>query len=239
MLIFYLYLQDNYSFHSIENARKEIVEEEYTLDTKLHSMNPVENIEDLKPSAKGNIDIAISFARDTIAYVGTLNLIFGMTNDQLQISHLNENAQGSLQDLDEAKQILIILSKEYLESTHHMQELHVALCRQRDAKTERIVRIIMDRNLPEKPMFVHLLPCETNLSDTIWNVYHKKSCSKGQEKTVMSYKIGMMGTFSIPYGIYFGLQKAAFDVMKSLLGYAISKFNIIYFKYLTPKLHYV
>jgi hypothetical protein len=50
-------------------------------------MNPVENIEDLKPSAKGNIDIAISFARDTIAYVGTLNLIFGMTNDQLQISH--------------------------------------------------------------------------------------------------------------------------------------------------------
>jgi hypothetical protein len=81
---------------SIENARKEIVEEEYTLDTKLHSMNPVENIEDLKPSAEGNIDIAISFARDTIAYVGTLNLIFGMTNDQLQISYLNENAQGSL-----------------------------------------------------------------------------------------------------------------------------------------------
>ena len=205
----------------------------------MKDMKPVKNIETLTPSAEGKLDIAISFARDSVAYAGTLNHIFGLNNPELQISFLNENSQGSLQDLDKAKQILIILSKEYVKSSNHMQELHVALCRQRDAKTERIVRIIMDRNLPEKPMFVHLLPCETNLSDTIWNVYHKKSCSKGQEKTVMSYKIGMMGTFSIPYGIYFGLQKAAFDVMKSLLGYAISKFNIIYFKYLTPKLHYI
>jgi hypothetical protein len=79
--------------------------------------------------------------------------------------------KGSLQDLDKAKQILIILSKEYVKSSNHMQELHVALCRQRDAKTERIVRIIMDRNLPEKPMFVHLLPSETNLSESQLYIY--------------------------------------------------------------------
>jgi hypothetical protein len=56
----------------LKNKKKLVVEEEYTLDTKLHSMNPVENIEDLKPSAEGNIDIAISFARDTIIYYSPL-----------------------------------------------------------------------------------------------------------------------------------------------------------------------
>jgi len=228
LLIFYLYLQDNFSFHSIENARKEIVEEEYILDTKLHSMNPVENLDDLKPSAEGNIDIAISFARDTVVYVATLNLIFGTTTNQLQISYLNENAQGSLQDLDKAKQILIILSKEYLESAHHMQELHVALCRQRDAKTQRIIRIIMAEDLPEKPMFVHLLPCETNLADKIWTIYQKKCECVSDRKTVMSYKLGMRGSFTMTYRIYFALQKAAFDVMKSLSRYYFF-FNLLQF----------
>ena len=201
------------------------METKYKLDTRMKDMKPVKKIDTLTPSAEGKLDIAISFARDSVAYAGTLNHIFGLNNPELQISFLNENSQGSLQDLDKAKQILIILSKEYVKSSNHMQELHVALCRQRDAKTQRVIRIIMAENLPEKPMFVHLLPCETNLADKIWTTYQKKCDCVSDRKTVMSYKLGMKGSFTMSYRIYFALQKAAFDVMKSLSRYYFFLFN--------------
>jgi len=200
----------------------------YKLDTRMKGMSLVKKIGTLTPSAEGKLDIAISFARDSIAYAGTLNHIFELNNPELQISFLNENSQGSLQDLDKAKQILIILSKEYVKSSNHMQELHVALCRQRDAKTQRIIRIIMAEDLPEKPMFVHLLPCETNLADKIWTIYQKKCECVSDRKTVMSYKLGMRGSFTMTYRIYFALQKAAFDVMKSLSRYYFF-FNLLQF----------
>ncbi|CAC5380546.1 unnamed protein product [Mytilus coruscus] len=209
---------DRYSFQSIEDDRKITIQNQYNLDLRMKTLVPLEKLGSIIPSPKGKIDVAISFARDTVAYAGTLNDIFGKENDQLQISFLNENTQGNLKDLDSAKQIIIILSKEYIQSTHHMQELHVALCRQRESKNKLVVRILAEENLPEKPMFIHLLPFDTVVTDKLWKRYHKISVNDCdmKHKTVMSHKQGMMGSFMIPFGTFYALQKTAFEVIKSL-----------------------
>ncbi|CAG2185236.1 unnamed protein product [Mytilus edulis] len=209
---------DRYSFQSIEDERKMMIQNHYNLDLKMKNFVPLKKLDTIKPSPKGEIDVAISFARDTIAFAGTLNDIFGKENEKLQISFLNENTQGNLKDLDSAKQVIIILSKEYIQSTHHMQELHLALCRQRESKNKVVVRIFAEEGLPEKPMFIHLLPFDTVVTDKIWKKYHKMSVNECdmRHKTVMSHKQGMMGSFMILYGTYYALQKTAFEVMKSL-----------------------
>ncbi|VDH98627.1 Hypothetical predicted protein [Mytilus galloprovincialis] len=209
---------DRYSFQSIENERKMMIQNHYNLDLKMKNLVPLKKLDTIKPSPKGEIDVAISFARDTIACAGTLNDIFCKENEKLQISFLNENTQGNLKDLDSAKQVIIILSKEYIQSTHHMQELHLALCRQRESKNKVVVRIFAEEGLPEKPMFIYLLPFDTVVTDKIWKKYHKMSVNDCdmRHKTVMSHKQGMMGSFMILYGTYYALQKTAFEVMESL-----------------------
>jgi hypothetical protein len=42
----------------------------------MKDMKPVKNIDTLTPSAEGKLDIAISFARDSVAFAGTLNHIY-------------------------------------------------------------------------------------------------------------------------------------------------------------------
>lgn len=168
-----------------------------------------------EPSGK-QVDVAISFARDAAAFAGTLNCeLCSKKDEKINVSFLSENMHGSLQDLDTAKQIVIIISKEFVQSHHHMQELHVALCRQRESRDRIVVRIIAAPGIPDKPMFLHLLPYETNMSDKIWTIFEGESL-RAVSKAVMSYKDGMKGSFMVAYSNYYALQKTAYEVRKAL-----------------------
>lgn len=199
----------------MEEERKIYIKNNYSSSSKVKSLEPKCKLGELVNSSDGQVDVAISFARDAIAFAGVLNGELCSKNSKLNISFLNENMQGSLQDLDMAKQIIIIISKEFVLSHHHMQELHVALCRQRESTDKTVVRIVAAPGIPDKPMFLHLLPYETNMSDKIWR-YIGGPQIQGISKAVMSYKEGMKGSFMVAYPNYYALQKTAYEVMFAL-----------------------
>lgn len=86
----------------------------------------------------------------------------------LKISLPDENAGLRLHQFDRCKLIVPLLSRDYVTSPEHMEELHTALCRHRFSNEIILFPIVVDK-LPPTPVHPHLLFTLFNVNDEVWH----------------------------------------------------------------------
>ena len=135
-------------------------------------------LETEKSSAKekgidtSEFEIAFSFHKDDDAAAMFLDKLLKKKLPNISSNYGLESATDRLKSLDTVKLIVTLLSPSYFNSPEHMEEFHVALCRERFSKKKVLYPIHMF-NLPTLPTFLHLIPCDISLADSFWKDWVK------------------------------------------------------------------
>jgi hypothetical protein len=167
-------------------------------------------------------DIAFCFAQDSINFAVILNTLLETRMSDMDMgdmSFISSSSQERLQHLEKAKKIVVFLSTEFVSSPQHMHELHISLCRQRAQKTA-ILYIIQATELPDKPTFLHLIPCTLGMLDTVWRESAKSYLHNRKRpdsvRNVVSTNRDFHGSYTCGHHEFFALTKAADDIVESL-----------------------
>ncbi|XP_013414543.1 uncharacterized protein LOC106176622, partial [Lingula anatina] len=126
------------------------------------------------------IDVALSYTESEEQYGQALKKMLHLKAPWVKVSKKSQSkAEGSasaeLTAIDSAKVVVTFLSPSYLESSIQVEELQLALFRQRAAKEAHILYPIHILPLPRKPCYLHVVPCELALYDLLWrNQLEKK-----------------------------------------------------------------
>lgn len=165
------------------------------------------------------MDIAIVYNNDSTGLVGTFCHLIDNLYPGLNMSLMTVVDQARLSALDTARYIVLFISQQFLQSEGHMQELHLALNRQRSSKTD-ILYLIKTGPLRGRPFFPRVLKYDLVLSDPVWEKFdHQCFDGKKHEKKVVFSKVSRMGhshTFTTHYREYFAITKAVYDVVEYL-----------------------
>ncbi|XP_053381055.1 uncharacterized protein LOC123529545 [Mercenaria mercenaria] len=122
-----------------------------------------------------------------------------------------------------ARKIVIFVSQDFLRNENHMQELHLALNRQRPLM-ENVLYLILTTPLTGRPFFPRILPYNVSCTDTIWKELEKDFIGKTHDHDVT--KVAVFGkrrilehatTFFCRRAEYFAMTKAVDDVLESFL----------------------
>lgn len=170
-----------------------------------------------------SVDVAVSYANDAMHLAGSFCMLMDRFYPNLNISVHSHANQRRYSALDTARKIVIFVSKEFLGNEQHMQELHLALSRQRPL-SENILYLVKTTRLSGRPFFPRILPYNVACTDSVW---------KDLEKTVLkgnhdpdSLKVTVFGkksrlehasTFFCSNAEYFAVTKAVEDVLESVL----------------------
>ncbi|XP_069116423.1 uncharacterized protein [Argopecten irradians] len=208
----------------LESERTRKVVKDYKLDQKNFQIYRKVPLPKLKASPeeqdKEGCDVAIGFAGDATYCAMVMNHVLDEVQPGLKIKFLWEKNKTLLQDLDTARVIVLFLSEEFVNSEQHMENLHIALCRQRVLKGRRVVHFVQTMDLPNEHSFLKLLPMAANFTDKIWDDFVKQKGSDVPHKLrkyVTSRLPDISGTFSCAYADYFAMVKVGDDVMEELL----------------------
>jgi hypothetical protein len=128
-----------------------------------------------------------------------------------------------LKCLQTAQKIMVFLSKQYLKSDHHLEELFVSIIRQRNDKKRQILHVCQTTELENRPAFAHLLPISISLEDEFWD-----SLFREPTKTVVLDLIELKGSFSYRSQDFAAMTKLADDLLQELVGYVL--YENIYLK---------
>ncbi|XP_033734725.1 uncharacterized protein LOC117323550 [Pecten maximus] len=208
----------------LESIRTRNVAKDYKLDLKqftIYRKVPLPKIE-ARPEDqdKQECDVAIGFAGDATYCAMVMNHVLDEVHPGLKIKFLWERNKSLLQDLDTAHVIVLFLSEEFVNSEEHMENLHIALCRQRALKGRRVVHFVQTMDLPSEHSFLKLLPIAANFKDKIWYDFVKQKGADTAHKLrkyVISRIPDISGTFSCAYADYLAMVKVGDDVMDELL----------------------
>lgn len=170
---------------------------------------------------ESKMDIAIVYATDSTHLAGTFCGIVDKLYPGLNISVHTVAEPHRFTALDTAHRIVIFVSENLLSSEQHLQELHLALNRQRSSE-KNILYLIQTNDLTSRPFFPRVLPYNIVCSDSIWKEYQLKFLNGAKlEKRATFMKNGSRlehaSTFFLHHGEYFAMEKAADDVLESLI----------------------
>ena len=119
-------------------------------------------------------DVALSYAPEDSIFASALKrFIFDGCAD-VKISEPQVNASARLSSLDEARLIVPLLSPAYLSTSHLVDELNIALYRHRSS-SQQVVLPVLVTALPYKPAYIHLIPCEFSVLDSLWASSHPQA----------------------------------------------------------------
>ena len=113
------------------------------------------------------VDVALSYAeRDKRAAIVMKQLLLAKI-PSLKISEPVAGDFSRVQSLDVARVIVPLLSSAFLASIELVEELNIAIFRNRSS-SRRILFPVQVAAFPPKPSYVHLIPCEFSSSDYKW-----------------------------------------------------------------------
>lgn len=112
-------------------------------------------------------DIALSFADSDKKCAVVLKQLLLEKIPSLKISEPVAGDFSRVQSLDVARVIVPLLSPAFLVSNELVEELNIAIFRNRSS-SRRILYPIQVSAIPPKPAYVHLIPCEFSSSDFKW-----------------------------------------------------------------------
>lgn len=169
------------------------------------------------------MDIAVSYANDSTHLAGSFCIMMDRLYPNFNISVHSHADQKRYTDLDTARKIVIFVSKDFLCNDQHMQELHLALNRQRTL-AQNILYLIQTTPLSGRPFFPRILPYNVSCIDNVWKEFEKDFLGWNHDTDIT--KVTVFGkkrrlehasTFFCRRAEYFALTKAVDDVLESLL----------------------
>lgn len=119
------------------------------------------------PQGNAACDIALSFADTDKKCAVVLKQLLLEKMPSLKISEPVAGDFSRVQSLDVARVIVPLLSPAFLVSNELVEELNIAIFRNRSS-SRRILFPIQVSAMPPKPAYVHLIPCEFSSSDFKW-----------------------------------------------------------------------
>lgn len=118
-------------------------------------------------SGSAACDVALSFAEGDRKAAVILKQLLLEKAPSLKISEPMTGDFSRVQSLDVARVIVPLLSPAFLASRELVEELNIAIFRNRSS-SRRILFPVQVAALPPKPSYVHLIPCEFSNSDYKW-----------------------------------------------------------------------
>ena len=118
-------------------------------------------------SGTSTCDIALSFADKDKKSAIILKQLLLEKIPSLKISEPISGDFSRVQSLEAARLIVPLLSAAFLASNELIEELNIAIYRNRSS-TRQILFPIQVSAIPPKPTYVHLIPCEFSISDYKW-----------------------------------------------------------------------
>lgn len=118
-------------------------------------------------SRSATCDVALSYAEGDKRAAVILKQLLLEKVPSLKISEPKAGDFSRVQSLDVARVIVPLLSPAFLASSELVEELNIAIFRNRSA-SRRILFPIQIAAYPPKPSYVHLVPCEFSISDYKW-----------------------------------------------------------------------
>ena len=123
--------------------------------------------EQVTSSRPATCDVALSYAEGDKRAAVTLKQLLLEKVPSLKISEPMAGDFSRVQSLDVARVIVLLLSPAFLASSELVEELNIAIFRNRSA-SRRILFPVQIATYPPKPSYVHLIPCEFSSSDYQW-----------------------------------------------------------------------
>lgn len=122
-----------------------------------------------KVTSSGSVacDVALSFAEGDKRTAVILKQLLLEKVPSLKISEPMAGDFSRVQSLDCARVIVPLLSPAFLASSELVEELNIAIFRNRSS-SRRILYPVQVAAFPPKPSYVHLIPCEFSSSDYKW-----------------------------------------------------------------------
>ncbi|XP_060564379.1 uncharacterized protein LOC132723632 [Ruditapes philippinarum] len=173
-------VQEAIDIERILSARRcEDVKMQYKLigsgdDKLLERITPVvvpkEDIDEIDTT---KIDIAVSYANDATNLAGAFCVMLDKKYPNLNMSVYSHGDQQRYNSLDTAKKIVLFISNDFLRNEHHMQELHLALSRQRPLVTN-VLYLVQATGITGRPFFPRILPYNISVTDIVWSDLEKQ-----------------------------------------------------------------
>ncbi|XP_041353478.1 uncharacterized protein LOC121371556 isoform X2 [Gigantopelta aegis] len=181
-------------------------------------------------SKAGDCDIVFSFSFQSLKFAAVFSKKMVTLLPDVKCIFLSEHRSQRLQLLDSAKYIVIFVSSQYSQSPQQMEELHLALCRQRAGANRKLVYLIQCRKSVDEPFYLQLLPYSVCLDDTLW----KKTAislvknSYSAHHTVKMTRETIQGTYTCTLSEYLALSMVCLDIEENHLSSSTaSQANIV------------
>lgn len=122
------------------NRRYEDFKKNFTFDQEKKRIIPLES--KCKPPADIHGSIVFAYATDGLKLAACLSQIIHDDFPNIKTSLLTFNQAEIRKEIDNADIIVIFVSDEFLQAQHHVEELHIALCRQRTITESTVVYLV-------------------------------------------------------------------------------------------------
>ncbi|XP_012942474.1 uncharacterized protein LOC101852264 [Aplysia californica] len=159
--------------------------------------------------------VTFSYVHDGLKCAAILSELLKMEAPNVSTTLLSGSEAAARREIDSSDIVVAFVSDEYLQSPLHMQELHMALCKQRALKDSTVLYLVKGDHSSPRPFYPHLLPFNVSLSDRHWVRQGKRLTN--QTFKFLVYCEGMQGTYMCSSAQYLALQQAKEDILELLM----------------------
>ncbi|XP_061168895.1 uncharacterized protein LOC133178163 [Saccostrea echinata] len=172
---------------------------------------------DMKPLDQSLCHVVVSVSQNDLSLATSFLHQLQKISPDINTVLISDNTGIDLKCLQTAQKIVVFISKQYLESAHHLEELFIAIIRQRSEKERKVLYVCQSMEV-EKPAFANLLPVDVCLRDEYWEKMFNES-----SKTVKLDIMELKGSFSYKSQDFAAMTKLADEILLELAGHTQSK----------------
>ncbi|XP_061166247.1 uncharacterized protein LOC133175136 [Saccostrea echinata] len=172
---------------------------------------------DMTPLDQSPCHVVVSVSQNDLSLATSLLFQLQKISPDINTVLISDNTGIDLKCLQTAQKIVVFISKQYLESAHHLEELFIAIIRQRSEKERKVLYVCRTMEV-EEPSFANLLPVDVCLGDEFWGKMFKES-----SKTVKLDLMELKGSFSYRSQDFAAMTKLADDILLEFTGHTHSK----------------
>ena len=199
-----------FNFERESEMREKDVYDNYSV--KLNSIQRKEPYK-MPPLDQAENHVVVSVSQNDLSLATCLLYQLQKTSPDMRTTLMVDNTGMDMKCLQSAKQIVVFLSRQYLESAHHLEELFISIIRQRNDRNRKILYLCQASELGETPSFAHFLPIDVSLEDAFW-----KKMFKEARKTVTLDLPELKDSFTYPSQKYAAMTKLADDILRACVG---------------------
>ncbi|KAK3093652.1 hypothetical protein FSP39_018503 [Pinctada imbricata] len=203
-----------YDFKTAAETRGKSVSSLYAVDQRDKVIRRKQPL-DTKNSDTKTCHVVISVSRDKVYCAVSFAKILLETLPKANIDFLIDENPSGLKELETADGIVLMLSDDYFKSSTHLEELHMAIIKQRANLNKKTIFALQTDRLGKAPMFARLLHYDVSLKDPVWGGFCSEGLPTGR-KMIMSVIKDFSGTFSYDNAEYAAITKLADDVIEGI-----------------------